>query len=102
LIGPIRGTAYFGIGGAKYKGQNYQFSSSEPGTSFINYNPEDPSTWFGEPVDGFHLVDGAASFGFGLQVFFLGYPLHFDWTKFTDFAVTSKNSRFDFWLGFDF
>ena len=48
------------------------------GLSYVN----DPV--FGEPVCGFHLVDGRASFGFGLQVFFLGYPLHFDWSKLTD------------------
>ena len=57
---------------------------------------------FGEPVDGFHLVDGRASFGFGLQVFFLGYPMHFDWTKFTDLKVVSEGWKFSFWIGYDF
>ena len=57
---------------------------------------------FGEPVSGFHLVDGRASFGIGLQFFFLGYPLHFDWSKLTDLKVVSNNTRFDFWVGFDF
>jgi hypothetical protein len=57
---------------------------------------------FGEPVDGFHLVDGRASLGLGLQFFFLGYPLHFDWSKLTDFKVRSPGFRFDFWVGFDF
>ena len=33
---------------------------------------------------GFRLVDGRASYGIGLQFFFLGYPMHFDWTKITD------------------
>ena len=44
---------------------------------------------FGEPVSGFHLVDGRASYGIGLQFFFLGYPLHFDWSKLTDLKVVS-------------
>ena len=101
LLGPLRGTLFAGMGGARYKGQDFTLWSSEPGISFVNYDPADPSTWFGEPVDGFHLVDGRASFGFGLQIFFLGYPLHFDWTRFTDLKVTSSN-RFDFWMGFDF
>ena len=57
--------------------------------------------YFGEPVSGFHLVDGRASFGVGLQLFFLGYPLHFDWTRLTDLKVHSK-TRFDFWIGYDF
>ena len=56
---------------------------------------------FGEPVSGYHLVDGRASFGIGLQFFFLGYPMHFDWTKLTDFQVHSP-WRFNFWIGYDF
>ncbi len=95
LIGPVRGVFYFGIGGAQYNGQDYQFSTSEPGVSFVR----DPV--FGDQVDGFRLVNGRASYGAGLQFFFLGYPLHFDWSKLTDLKVSSK-SRFDFWVGFDF
>jgi WD40 repeat protein len=96
LIGPLRGTLYFGIGGAKFQGDDYEFSSSDPGISYVN----DPI--FGEPVSGFHLVDGRASYGIGLQLFFLGYPLHFDWTKLTDLQVSSREWRFDFWVGYDF
>jgi hypothetical protein len=101
LIGPVRGTAYFGIGAARYRDEPFRFSSKDPGVSFVKFDPDDLTTYFGEPVSGFHLVDGRASFGVGLQFFFLGYPLHFDWTKLTDLKVTSK-SRFDFWIGFDF
>ena len=57
----------------------------DPGVSFVN----DPV--FGEPVSGFHLVDGRASFGFGLQFFILGYPLHFDWSKLTDLKVVVES-----------
>lgn len=96
LIGPIRGTAFFGIGGARYKGEPYTFASNDPGFSYIN----DPV--FGQPATGWHLEDGRASYGFGLQLFFLGYPMHFDWTKFTDFAVTSNSWDFSFWIGYDF
>jgi len=96
LIGPIRGTAFIGIGGARFKGQDYSFSTREPGFSYIN----DPI--FGEPVDGWRLQDGRASYGFGLQLFFLGYPMHFDWSKFTDFAVHSDGWKFSFWIGYDF
>jgi hypothetical protein len=53
-------------------------------------------------VDGFHLVDGRASYGMGIQLFFLGYPMHFDWSKGTDFKNSSNNWRFDFWVGYDF
>ena len=37
-----------------------------------------------------------------LDRIFLGYPLHFDWTKYTDFATTSPGWDFNFWLGYDF
>lgn len=97
LVGPLRGTVFFGVGGAKYKGQpNYKFSSSDDGVSYVN----DPV--FGEPVSGFHLVDGRASYGVGLQFFFLGYPMHFDWSKLTDLQVVSDKTEFSFWIGFDF
>ena len=96
VIGPVRGTVYAGIGGAKFKGQQYSFSTSDPGYSYV----EDPI--FGTPVTGWRLQDGRASWGFGLQLFFLGYPMHFDWTKYTDFATTSKGWDFNFWIGYDF
>ena len=85
-----------GIGGAQLPGRaTSSFGTSEPGVSYVS----DPV--FGEPVSGFHLVDGRASYGVGLQFFFLGYPLHFDWSKLTDLKVHSP-CRFDFWIGFDF
>jgi hypothetical protein len=96
ILGPVRGSVFFGIGGTHFKGDQYSFSTSEPGYSYIN----DPI--FGEPVTGRRLQDGRASWGFGLQLFVLGYPLHFDWTKFTDFAVQSSSWKFNFWMGYDF
>ncbi len=95
LLGPIRGTLYAGLGGAKFKGEQFTLASSDQGVSYVR----DPT--FGEPVSGFHLVDGRASYGLGLQFFFLGYPLHFDWTRLSDLKVSSS-TRFDFWIGFDF
>ena len=96
LLGPVRGTLFGGVGSAKLPGQPYQFATSEPGVSYVR----DPV--FGEPVSGYHLVDGRASYGLGLQFFFLGYPLHFDWTKLTDLKVATPGWRFDFWIGYDF
>jgi outer membrane protein assembly factor BamA len=105
VIGPLRGTVFFGIGGARFKGQEctaatagncWKFSTSEPGISYVH----DPI--FGESVTGWRLQDGRASWGFGLEMFFLGYPLHFDWIKYTDFATTSPGWDFSFWIGYDF
>jgi hypothetical protein len=95
LLGPLRGTLYAGMGGARLRGQEYTFWTTEPGVSYVK-NP------YGDPVTGRHLVDGRASYGFGVQMVFLGYPMHFDWTKFTDLQSASNSWKFDFWLGFDF
>jgi hypothetical protein len=95
ILGPVRGTLYAGVGGAHFRGEAYKFGTSESGISYV----KDPL--FGEPVSGYHLIDGRASYGFGLQFFFLGYPLHFDWSRLTDLKVSSP-TRFDFWVGFDF
>jgi Tol biopolymer transport system component len=95
ILGPVRGTLFAGVGSAHFQGEDYTFGTSEPGVSFVNDDV------FGEAVGGYHLVDGRASFGVGLQFFFLGYPLHFDWVKLTDFRVHSP-WRFAFWIGYDF
>ena len=96
LLGPVRGTFFGGVGGAKIRGQDFQFGTRDPGTSYVR----DPL--FGEPVTGFHLIDGRASYGMGLQFFFLGYPMHFDWSKLTDLKVATPGWKFDFWIGYDF
>jgi len=96
VLGPIRGTFFGGVGAAKIRGQSFEFGTSEPGTSYVR----DPV--FGEPVSGFRLIDGRASYGMGLQFFFLGYPLHFDWSKLTDLKVATPGWKFDFWIGYDF
>jgi len=95
ILGPVRGTLYAGVGAAHFRGENYRFGTSEPGISYVK------DQVFGEPVSGYRLVDGRASYGFGLQFFFLGYPLHFDWSKLTDLKVASP-TRFNFWVGYDF
>ena len=96
ILGPVRGTFYGGIGAAKIRGQDFDFGTSEVGTSYVR----DPV--FGDPVSGFRLIDGRASYGMGLQFFFLGYPMHFDWTKLTDLKVSTPGWKFDFWIGYDF
>jgi outer membrane protein assembly factor BamA len=95
VVGDIRGTAYFDMGGAHWDGQPWTAWTSDPGYSYVG----DPV--FGEYVSGFRLVDAQASWGFGVTVPFLGYPLNFNWTKLTDLK-TSTPWRFNFWMGVDF
>jgi hypothetical protein len=96
VLGPVRGTLFAGVGGARWKGDRFVFGTSQPGYSYIN----DPL--YGEPVAGYHLVNGRASYGFGFQFFLFGYPLHFDWSKLTDLRVVSNKTYFKFWIGYDF
>jgi hypothetical protein len=77
-------------------------------------------------IDGFRLVDGRGSYGFGLESFILGFPMHFDFSWKTLFnrdwedaiirdcqqtaqlfATCAPSSdwqkmKFDFWIGYDF
>ncbi len=97
ILGPVRGHAVRGHRGRQdQRDSRSSFGTSDAGISYVR------DAVFGEPVSGYHLVDGRASYGLGLQFFFLGYPLHFDWTKLTDLKVKSPGLKFDFWIGFDF
>ena len=47
------------------------------------------------------LKDAISSYGYGIQFFLFGYPLHFEWVYWTDFK-NSKYNGVNFWIGFDF
>ncbi len=79
-LGPLRGTFFFDIASWKLKGYPYKFISTE---------------------DGIQLIDGIASYGWGLQIFLFGYPIHIDFVKPTDFKYTGS-TRTRIWIGFDF
>jgi len=92
-IGPIRGTLFVDLARAKLKGypaQFYRFSGD-----------------LRNPLVAF---DALGSYGFGLEFFFLGFPLHLDFVK--RIEVPDLSNPFDFntigkwqtkfWVGFDF
>lgn len=80
LVGPLRGVFFFDTGAVWSKGQDFRFF---------------------EKGQGLKLKDGLASYGFGIQFFLGGLPLHFDWVYRTDFkSVHYKGMQF--WIGFDF
>lgn len=79
-LGPLRGTLFFDIASWRVKGYPYKFISTE---------------------DGIQLIDGIASYGWGLQIFLFGYPIHIDFVKPTDFKYTGT-TRTRIWIGFDF
>jgi hypothetical protein len=124
VLGGIRGTLFFNIGGAWFDNSGYTFATSKT-TDFtpVLYYETDPLTGYQTPVfgptvsvSGFRLVDARASYGIGLQTFVLGFPMHFDWSWRTMFnrdwedlyyyafggSAAFRKARFQFWMGFDF
>ena len=94
-IGPIRGVFFFDMTQAKLKGypaKIYDISYSELGIPILR------------------AAAAIGSYGFGIQIFFLGLPLHFDWAKRLEienisrpFSIKSYGKfEFKFWIGFDF
>ncbi|MEW6455986.1 MAG: hypothetical protein AB1410_04635 [Acidobacteriota bacterium] len=79
-FGPIRGTFFFDWGGAQLKGWPFKLLSKE---------------------GGLHMVDTIGSYGWGIQLFILGYPLHIDFVKPTDLQWSGKR-RVMVWIGYDF
>ena len=126
---------FFNFGSASYEGVDATVwtSKTQTITPLIDFafDPSSPSgavPVFGPPVDisGFRLVDSRASYGFGLETFALGFPIHFDWSWRTLFNKDYENaifaydalvdgiqgpeagstwfrkSRFSVWIGYDF
>ncbi len=95
-IGPIRGVGFFDITRAKLKGRE---------AIFVTFEGYDPQGW---PV--FREAEAIGSFGFGIEFFFLGLPMHIEWAK--RLEIPDFSSPFDlhaygrfetkFWIGFDF
>ncbi|MFQ5789677.1 MAG: peptidase MA family metallohydrolase [Acidobacteriota bacterium] len=103
LFGPIRGAFFVNVGGARFNDEPFQIFASDRRISsiapFVLCGPNENEIC---TADGFGLKDAVASYGFGFTLNLFGLPLHFDWVKLTDFAVTAPGTEFDVWVGFDF
>ena len=134
VVGGLRGVFFFDAGGAGFGNLpgygGFHFLSTKPTTvtPILNYQVIDDfgdyAPVFGPPVEvsGFRLVDGRASYGIGLESFFLGFPMHFDWSWKTQFNKSWEDAsyayqgslfgetgsqwfrrvKFSFWIGYDF
>jgi outer membrane protein assembly factor BamA len=130
VLGGLRGVAYFNVGGAALNGQPYTFitNKSETYRPVVGYTADflgNLTPVFGPPItlSGLRLVDGRASYGFGLESFLLGFPMHFDFSwktlisqQWEDalFAAQAnaagfgsghqwfRQMHFGFWIGYDF
>ena len=80
VIGPIRGVFFFDAGGFWFNDQEFSFF---------------------EKGQNLKLQDGLASYGYGVEFFLFGYPMHVEWVYRTNFKETKFNGV-NFWIGFDF
>ncbi|HZR23588.1 MAG TPA: hypothetical protein VFA59_08385 [Vicinamibacterales bacterium] len=112
VIGGIRGTFFFNVGGAWFNNQpstdpctggqaGYKFLTNSPEvcTPIVSYKTDLNGNYLTDPVSGqaltvqgaprtisgLRLKDGRASYGIGLETFALGFPIHFDWSWRTTF-----------------
>ncbi|MGB8951890.1 MAG: BamA/TamA family outer membrane protein [Candidatus Aminicenantales bacterium] len=95
-IGPVRGVLFFDITRAKFNGFPAKI------TTFLGeFNPGDT---------GIREDDAIGSFGYGIEFYFLGLPLHLEFAQRLSFPDLSNPFKFDsvgkykikFWIGFDF
>ena len=155
VIGGIRGVFFAGIGGAWFNNSaaanpctgeaaGFKFANNQAVTCQVPtgykldsagqlvgvLNPQTGQTvpvlnYAQQPVSGFRLQDGRASYGLGLETFALGFPIHFDWSwrtlmnrgwedvvfacasvdnggKCVSGAADFRKPRFAVWIGYDF
>jgi hypothetical protein len=79
VIGPVRGVFFFDLGGFWFNDQ--KFRVFETGS--------------------LRLQDALSSYGYGIEFFLFGYPMHFEWVYRTDLK-DKKYNGVNFWIGFDF
>jgi hypothetical protein len=139
VMGGIRGVFFFNIGGGWFNNSGFKFytKANETYTPFLGVKTDDLGNYLfdeaGNPIavyaapreiSGFRLRDARASYGFGLETFALGFPIHFDWSYRTLFNKSWEDSvfattddltngtnnggakwrkpRFAVWIGYDF
>jgi Tol biopolymer transport system component len=76
----IRGHIFFDIGGAALENQTFRF-------------------W---DASNHQLINGVASYGYGLQVQLFGLQLHWDFARLTDLKKTLSGYRTSFFIGYEF
>ncbi|MDQ3070211.1 MAG: hypothetical protein M3R55_10840 [Acidobacteriota bacterium] len=123
VLGGLRGTFFANFGAAGFNSQDLRlWSDSDESYELLVGAAFDPATQRIAPVfatanvTGLRLIDARASYGFGLQTFALGFPMHFDWSWRTLLnkswedvlflrsggSTEFRKPKFSFWIGFDF
>ena len=123
VIGGVRGVFFFNVGGGWYDNSGFKFTNdtTEVYTPVIDVGVDNAGNLvpiYSPPilVSGFRLQDARASYGFGLETFALGFPIHFDWAWRTTFnrewedvlyagrggSGAFRKAQFSVWIGYDF
>jgi Tol biopolymer transport system component len=139
VMGGVRGVFFFNVGGGWFNDSGFKFYTKDRETyspflgaatnelgEYIVDDEGNPVPVYAPPrgISGFRLRDARASYGFGLETFALGFPIHFDWSYRTLFNKNWENAlfatqedlltgtnnggnswrkaRFSFWIGYDF
>jgi outer membrane protein assembly factor BamA len=123
ILGGVRGKFFFDIGGAGLNGQTFTpfTTKDEVYTPLLGYQYDINNNVlpiYGPPstVSGFRLRDARASYGFGLETFAIGLPIHVDWAWKTLFnkswedllfastggSAAFRKSKLTFWIGYDY
>ncbi len=79
LMGPFRGVLFVDTGGAWLKGEKFEFFED----------------------DEMRLKNAIGSIGYGVELPFLGLPIHLEWVYRFDWKSTF-DKEFKIWIGFDF
>jgi hypothetical protein len=96
-IGPVRGAVVFDMTRSRYPGYPAEFYVFD-------------ETYTDGPIPYYRVAKALGSFGYGIELFLFGFPLHFEWIKqlqwesLSDpFKITGVGSyKMKFWIGFDF
>ena len=132
VIGGIRGVFFANMGAGWFDNQDFRFARNDSETvkTIVDYQRDSVGRTIADPIsglpipiygpdrviNGLRLRDGRASYGFGLETFALGFPIHFDWSWRTLlnkdwedvlFATEGgsrefRKPRFAVWIGYDF
>jgi Tol biopolymer transport system component len=79
-LGPLRGIFFFDLGGVWFNDEKFRIFQEGKGIT---------------------LQDAIASYGFGIEFYFLGYPMHLDWVWRTDLRRKDYYGVV-FWIGYGF
>jgi hypothetical protein len=135
VLGGLRGVFFANLGAAGFNNTPFRVATRElevirPLVGYdINEATGSLTPRLGAPtnISGIRLLDGRASYGFGLESFLLGFPMHFDFSWKTLFnkdyedatirscvqtsatnadcfadSTSFRKMKFDFWIGYDF